>query len=84
MINRNAIKFCEVMADINDHFDKWCLDHNYARIDTIYGCWRLHLTPARKVLTEYLKQYKFTAEQYRYWNQNYAFHYGEMHANSKI
>jgi hypothetical protein len=85
MTKRNAEKCCEVMAELNDHFEKWCYEKGYAWTHPIYDCFAIKggINP-RVILREYRKTYGFTADQYRYWFKHYSFHYGDFDKNSTI
>ena len=85
MLNANAIRFCEAMANVNQHFYNWTMEKGYARIHPIYGCYALTVSKnARKIINEYRKQYKFTKENYMYWDKYYAFRWGEVWEGTRI
>lgn len=86
MTRRNAEKCCEIMAEINPDFEKWCFEKGYAHIDIIYKCFaiNIHKINPRSVLREYRKTVGFTEENYTYWHKNYSFHYGIFHECSTI
>jgi hypothetical protein len=86
MTRRNAEKCCEVMAEINTNFEKWCFDKGYAYIDKIYGCFAIHTSQInpRSVLREYRKTVGFTDDDYKWWFRNYSYHYGDFFENSTI
>lgn len=86
MTKRNAEKCCEVMAEMNTNFEKWCFEKGYAHIDPIYKCFVINtykINP-RSILREYRKTVGFTHDDYTWWFKHYSFHYGEFDETSTI
>lgn len=86
MTAKTAVKFLEVMSDINPAVEKFCLDNGYAWIDTVYGAFGYQVLPktARTALREYRKTYGFTRSDYDYWFKNYSAVYGEVWESTRI